>query len=121
MVRNLGLPFAIALLAISAPAHATGGLACRTAGPRPIEVALGFGHVPSAGLFMARLVDNGREVPVSAPQWWMRASELRLALTSKDALREELILRAQWNDASKSYDGSLWRAGRKRWVRCRED
>jgi hypothetical protein len=111
----------LTLLTFSAPAHATGGLVCKTAGPQPIEVALGFGRVPSAPLFLARLLDNGREIPVNAPQWWMRSSELRLALTSEDALREELVLTAQWNDESRSYDGSLWRAGRKRWVRCREN
>jgi hypothetical protein len=119
-VNKWTFSLSFAALAFAAPAHATGGLLCKTAGPQPIEVALGFGHVPSAPLFLARLLDNGREIPVNAPQWWMRSSELRLALTSPDALREELVLTAQWNDRSRSYDGSLWRAGRKRWVRCRE-
>ena len=113
--------FPIALMIGSMPAHATGGLLCKTAGPRPIEVRLGFGHVPSASLFLARLVDDGHEVPLTASQWWMRKSELRLALVAKDAIREELILSARWAGTTRSYDGALWRSGRKRWVRCRED
>lgn len=114
-------PLIFALLAAAAPAHATGGLLCKTAGPRGIEIALGFGHVPSAPLFLAQLTDDGKRVPVTASQWWMQRSELRLALVSKDALREELLLSAQWNDATHSFDGTLWRNGSKRWVRCRED
>ena len=82
---------------------------------------LGFGHVPSASLFLAQLADDGHDVPVTASQWWMRKSELRLALVAKDAIREELILNARWAGTSRSYDGALWRSGRKRWVRCRED
>ncbi|MEH6759224.1 MAG: hypothetical protein V7676_17205 [Parasphingorhabdus sp.] len=109
-----------ALLTFSSPAHATGGLACKTAGDEPIIVSLGFGHVPSAGLFLARLVDGREEIAVSASQWWLSGSELRLALVSPDAITEELVLIASWNRATNTYDGSVWRAGRKRWVRCRE-
>jgi hypothetical protein len=107
-------------MTLSLPAHATGGLLCKTAGDHPIEVSVGFGHVPSPGLFLARLVDDSREIEVTASQWWMRGSELRLALISPDAMTEELILMASWNDQAHSYDGSVWRSGRKRWVRCRE-
>ena len=108
------------LFTLSIPAYATGGLSCKTADQRPIVVSLGFGHVPSAGLFLARLVDDKREIEVTVSQWWMRGPELRLALVSADATRKELILIAHWNDAAHSYDGSVWRSGRKRWVRCRE-
>lgn len=116
-VRSLAF---FGLFLLSVPAHATGGLSCKTADERPIVVTLGFGHVPSAGLFLARLVDDRREIEVTASQWWMHGPELRLALVSADATREELFLIAHWNDAAHSYDGSLWRSGRKRWVRCRE-
>ncbi len=112
--------FTIALLAAATPAHATGGLRCETAGPQPIEVLLGFGHVPSASLFLAKLTDDGESVPVTASQWWMQESELRLALVSEDASRVELLLSAKWKDVAHSYDGEIWRNGRKRWVRCRE-
>lgn len=115
--RNLAF---FGLLMLSIPAHATGGLSCKTADQRPIVVSLGFGHVPSAGLFLARLVEGEREIEVTASQWWMHGPELRLALVSTDATREELILIAHWNDATHSYDGSVWRSGRERWVRCRE-
>ena len=34
-------------------------------------------------------------------------------------MRRELILKTRRNGAF--YDGSLWRGGKRRWVRCRED
>lgn len=114
------LPFAIALLALGAtPAHATGGLICRTAGSRPVEVSLGFGHVPGSPLILARLLDRGRQVPVKSAQWWLDNDEVRIILIDPGALRQELVLRARRNGFV--YDGSLWRDGRRRWVRCRED
>jgi len=110
---------ALPLLALAAaPAHATGGFTCRTAGPRPIEVALGFGHVPGAPLFLTRLLGAGRNVPVRAPQWWLDNDELRLILTDPQSLRREAIIRARRSGFV--YDGSLWRGGKRRWVRCRE-
>jgi hypothetical protein len=77
------------LLMLSVPAHATGGLSCKTADERPIMVSLGFGHVPSAGLFLAHLVDDKREIEVTASQWWMHGPELRLALVSRGATQED--------------------------------
>jgi len=110
------------LLAVAAswgaPAAATGGLVCRTAGPQPIEVSVGFGHVIGAPLIATRLLDNGRNVPVSAPQWWLDDREVRLLLSDPAAGRQELLLRARKNGSA--YDGSLWRGGKRRWVRCRE-
>ena len=112
------LALLVAAIAAS-PAYATGGLVCRTAGPRPIEVAVGFGHVAGAPLILTRLTDNGRAVPVSAPQWWLDQKELRLLLTDTAAGRQEALIRAARN--GHTYDGSLWRGGEQRWVRCRED
>lgn len=103
---------------IASPAQATGGLVCRTAGARPIEVSLGFGHVAGSPLFLTRLLDDGRNVPVKAPQWWLDNSEVRLLLADPSAQRRELILKAKRN--GHVYDGSLWRRGQRRWVRCRE-
>jgi hypothetical protein len=108
---------ALAFTAAS-PALASGGLSCRTAAPRPLQVDLGFGHVFGSPLVSSRLLDAGRNVPVSHPQWWLDRNEVRLVLTNKDASREELRLIARRNGAS--YDGSVWRAGKRRWVRCRE-
>lgn len=110
---------AIAAAGLTTPAHATGGLICRTAGARPIVVSLGFGHVPGAPLILTQLVDRGRIVPVSAAQWWLDNDEVRVVLVGANALREELLLRAKRNGFV--YDGSLWRSGKRRWVRCRED
>ena len=111
----LGLP--LAFLAVS-PAFATGGLVCRTAGARPIEVSVGFGHVPGSPLILTRLRDNGRQVPATHAQWWLDNDEVRLLLIAPNAHREELKLRARRK--GHVYDGSLWRGGKRRWVRCRE-
>lgn len=102
----------------TAPAHATGGFVCKTAGAQPVEVAVGFGHVPGSPLILRRLLDNGRDVPVKDTQWWLDDDELRLLLISTTAHREEVRIRTKRHGPT--YDGSLWRHGRKRWVRCRE-
>ena len=109
---------ALPALAVATPAHATGGLTCRTAGPRPVEVSLGFTHGYGAPLFLTRLRDNGRDVPVKAPQWWLDNSEVRLLLFRPDEHHQELLLKAR--RTGHVYDGSLWRGGKRRWVRCRE-
>lgn len=110
----------VSLTMLSAsPAHATGGLVCRTATAKPIEVAMGFGHVPGSPLIVTRLIDAGRTVPVSATQWWLDSKEVRLILIGANAMRQELLLRARRN--GHFYDGSVWRGGRRQWVRCRED
>ena len=110
---------AVAVAPLTAvPAHATGGFVCRTAGPRPIEVSLGFGHVPGSPLILTRLSDNRRQVPVKSAQWWLDNDDLRLVLIDPAATRRELVLRAKRRGYV--YDGSLWRGGQRRWVRCRE-
>jgi len=106
------------LLALAVPANATGGLVCRTAGARPIEVAMVISHTAVSSVVSARLADNGREVPVALAQSWLEPNEVRLDLTDKNAARHELRLRAKKN--GRSYDGSVWRLGQRRWVRCRE-
>ena len=83
-------------------------------------IQLGFGHVPNAGLFLARLVENGREIAVEAPQWWMEGRELRLALRHADRFETALVLKAEWNEEAHAYDGAIHRDGKQRWVRCRE-
>jgi len=102
----------------AAPAHATGGMTCRTAGAAPVEVSLVIGHVAGSPLVSARLVDNGRVVAVAKSQWWLDNSELRLLLSDPNAVRREVVIKAKRN--GQVYDGSLWRGGRQRWVRCRE-
>ena len=119
MIMNKYLTLATLLLFAATPAYATGGLICRTAGARPIEVSMGFGHVPGAPLIATRLSENGRTVPVSAAQWWLDSTEVRVLLIGPNALREELLLRAKRN--GHFFDGSLLRNGKQRWVRCRED
>ncbi|HKX92923.1 MAG TPA: hypothetical protein VJM15_10945 [Sphingomicrobium sp.] len=110
---------AVALSFIAAaPAHATGGLACRTAGPRPVELMLVISHTAVASVVSARLTDSGRDVSVAIAQSWLEPNEVRIDLTDKNAQRHELRLRAKRNGSV--YDGSLWRGGLRRWVRCRE-
>ena len=112
----LALPLTIA---VATPAQATGGLVCQTAGAQPIEVSVGFGHVPGSPLILTRLRDNGRNVPVKSAQWWLDNDEMRLLLIDPDARRRQLTLKVKRNGLV--YDGSLWRDGKRRWVRCRDD
>ena len=105
-------------LVVASPAYATGGLVCQTAGPRPIQVSMVISHTAVSSVVSARLSDGGRNVPVSVAQSWLEPAEIRLDLVDRNATRHELRLRARKNGAF--YDGSLWRAGKRRWVRCRE-
>jgi hypothetical protein len=117
-IRLLGAVLAVTACAFASPALASGGLSCRTGTPRPVQVDLAFGHVFGTPLVSSRLLDAGRTVPVAHPQWWLDRDEVRLVLTGPDGNREELRLVARRNGAF--YDGSIWRGGKRRWVRCRE-
>jgi hypothetical protein len=105
-------------VAFATPAHATGGLLCQTAGSRPVSVSLVIGLTAVSHIVQARLSDNGANVPVTIAQAWLDRSELRLDLTDPNAERHELRLRARAK--GDGYDGSLWRNGKRRWVRCQE-
>lgn len=109
--------FAVAAL-VASPAYATGGLVCRTASGPPMHLSMVIGHTVVSSVVSARLNDNRREVPVAVAQSWLEPNEIRLDLTDKDAVRHELRLRAKRN--GRFYDGSIWRSGQRRWVRCRE-
>lgn len=113
------LALAALCTALSAtPAFATGGMICRTAGAHPVEIAVVISHTAVPSVVSARLTDNGRVIPVSVAQSWLEPRELRLDLTDKQALRHELRLRV--TASGRTFDGSLWRLGKRRWVRCRE-
>jgi len=109
----------VAALGFASPANATASLICRTAGARPIEVQMVLGMTAVAHIVQARLYDNGKQVDVSVAQAWLDPGEVRLDLTDANEGRRELRLRATWN--GKTYDGSIWRGGRRRWVRCEGD
>jgi hypothetical protein len=117
-MKKLALAALSSMLAAT-PALATGGMICRTAGAHPIEIALVISHTAVPAVVSARLTDNGGQVPVAVAQSWLEANELRLDLTDKQALRHEARLRVKAN--GRAYDGSLWRSGDRRWVRCREE
>ncbi|HUP67402.1 MAG TPA: hypothetical protein VM145_04220 [Sphingomicrobium sp.] len=118
-MKTLLIAIPLGLLTAS-PAYATGGFVCRTAGSRALQVSVGFGHTSGSQLLedATRLTDKGRNVPVVAPQWWFDGSELRLLLTDPSALRREAIVKAR--RTGRTFDGSLWRGGKRYWVRCRE-
>ena len=106
------------LLLVASPADATGGLVCRTGGPRPLEVSLVLSHTAVSSVVSARLRDNGRDLPVGIAQSWIEPAEVRLDLVNRNATRHEVRLRAKRNGSA--YHGTLWRLGQRRWVRCRE-
>jgi hypothetical protein len=106
------------LLPATAPAYATGGLTCSTAGARSVEAALVIGHTAVDSIVSARLTDAGRNIPVRVAQSWLEASEIRIDLVDPNAVRHELRLRAKWN--GRTFDGSIWRNAKRSWVRCRE-
>ena len=119
-MRSICLLLALFAVACAQPANATGGLVCQTAKERPIKIVVGFGHGLGSGLFLHKLEDSGREIPVEVSEWWMRGEEVRLALISPDHMREEAIVIANWNEETRSYDGYVLRDGGRRWIRCRE-
>ena len=113
------IPFAAGTcLLAAAPAQATTGLICRTAGDRPIHLALVISHTAVPAVVSARLTDNRREVPVVTAQSWFDPNEIRVDLVDRNAMRHEARLRAVAR--GRSYDGTLWRNGQRRWIRCRE-
>lgn len=114
------LPIASAALLLAAPASATTGLICSTAGSPPLRLTLVIGHTAVPAVVSARLTDSRRAVPVVTAQSWFDRSEVRIDLVDRNAVRHEARLRATWRAASRSYDGSLWRGGKRHWVRCRE-
>jgi hypothetical protein len=103
---------------IAAPAAATGGLTCRTPDPRPIELSLVISHTIVSSVVSASLREGRSNVPVRIAQSWLDPSELRLDLVDPNALKHELRLRVK--RYGETFDGTLWRGGKKRWVRCRE-
>ena len=109
-----------AAFCIAGTANATGGLSCKTAGPRPTTLALVVSHTVVPTIVSARLHEAGRNIAVVIAQSWLDPDEIRVDLTDSNAMRHEARLRASWRPASRSYDGSLWRNGKRRWVRCRE-
>jgi len=108
----------LAAISSASPAFASGGLMCQTGGARPVEVRLVVSHTVVSAVVSARLIDAGRDIPVALAQAWVEPHEVRVDLTDRNAQRHELRLRVKRN--GRYYDGSLWRSGKRRWVRCRE-
>ena len=102
----------------ASPAYATSSLLCSTAGANPVEVHLVIGRGAVGAIFQARLTDKGRNIPVTLAQSWLERNEVRADLVDTNAERHELRLRAKLR--GNNYDGSIWRGGKRRWIRCRE-
>lgn len=117
MIRSTIPALLIVSIAAASPANATTGFLCRTAGPTPITLALAVSHTAVPAVVSARLTDR-REVPVVTAQSWFDPRELRVDLVDRNAMRHEARIRAVRRGPA--YDGSLWRNGRRHWVRCRE-
>jgi hypothetical protein len=81
-------------------------------------VQLVIGNSAVSSVVQASLTDDGREVPVSVAQAWLERDEIRLDLVDPNAERHELRLVAR--SKGDNYDGSIWRNGKRRWVRCSE-
>jgi hypothetical protein len=104
------------VLAGASPAAATQGLTCRTASGPPIELSLVLGATPS--VLSPQLRVAGRSVPVIVGQSWIEQPEIRVDLYDPQLVRHELRLKVRRNGSV--FDGSVWRGGRRRWIRCRE-
>ena len=117
-MKNACLIMSLRGFAAASPAYATGDLTCRTAGPNPIEIVFGFGHVPNAAAFSSVLKDRVKTIPARLTQWWFRDREVRAALMAEDDLTEEAVMIAEYNPAAGSFDCSVWRKGKRRWMRC---
>jgi len=117
---KIHLPLALAIVAsgVAAPAHASGGMVCRTAGASPIDLRLVISHTVVSAIVSARLIDRRRDVPVALAQSWLDPNDVRVDLVDRNAMRHELRLHARKN--GRVYDGTLWRGGRRHWARCRE-
>ena len=107
-----------AAIALPSPAAATTGLICNTAGSQPLHIALAISHTAVPSVVSARLTDNRQEVPVVTAQSWFDPREVRVDLVDRNATRHEARLRA--TRRGKAYDGSIWRNGKRRWIRCQE-
>jgi hypothetical protein len=83
-----------------------------------VELALVVSHTAVPAIVSARMTDRGRDVPVVTAQSWLDDREVRIDLVDRNAQRHEARVRAIRRGTV--YDGSLWRGGKRRWVRCRE-
>lgn len=107
-----------AALILAVPAHATGGVTCATAGSNRVEMSAVISHTAIPSVVSARLTDGGRGVPVRVAQSWLTPTQFLIDLVDPNAMRHEMRLSVRKN--GRTYDGSLWRGGKRHWVRCRE-
>ncbi len=113
------VPFALLpLLALAVPAHATGGMSCRTAGDERIEIDLGMGRTIGGSIFQVSMRVDGREVPVRVAQSWLHDGQFLLMLSDPGGNRIEAVMATSVN--GDTFDGSIRRGNRRHWIRCYE-
>ena len=119
-MRTILATLAFGLLAAS-PAHATGGFLCKTAGDTPVELGIGFGHVPGGPLIGHQLKRDGRTVDTRAAQWWLDDAEMRIVLTDADGMERVAEMRTERQaNSGATFDGYVIVDNKRHWIRCYE-
>lgn len=129
---RLALATAVVLLAAAMPAHATGGMECRTGTGRGPIVAFGFPHGIAPQVFSASiqdgpltlrtggLIEAGRLRSLAVGQSWIDRELVMLDLVDAQVTRFEGQLRARFTRRGEAAVGTFVRNGRTWRVRCVE-
>jgi hypothetical protein len=112
------------LIGAAAPAAATGGFSCATAGAAPLRLAIVTAHGVAPAVAQVRLTERGRTLSSAAPgaelliaQSWIDSRELKLDLTDTAFQRYEARLRARITGRLTAA-GTITRNGMTRPIRC---
>ncbi|WP_332812660.1 hypothetical protein [Sphingomonas sp.] len=112
------------LIGAAAPAVATGGYSCATAGAAPLRLAIVTAHGVAPVVAQVRLTERGRTLSSAAPgarlliaQSWIDSRELKLDLTDTGLQRYEARLRARITGRLTAV-GTITRNGVTRPIRC---
>jgi len=119
---------AVAALAISTPALATGGLQCRTTDRSNIQLDIVIGHGSVSAITGVQMSQGKRRWggtagdPLIVAQSWIDGQRLWLDLVDAQGMRYEGKLRATFNPKLKGRPalGTLVRNGRTYRIRCVE-
>ena len=119
---------AVAALAISTPALATGGLQCRTTDRSNIQIDIVVGHGSVSAITGVQMSQGKRRWggssgdPLIVAQSWIDSQRLWLDLVDAEGRRYEAKLRATFNPKFKGRPalGTLVRGGKSYRIRCVE-
>lgn len=117
---------AAAALCLSAPASATGGFLCSTAGGKEPAISLVIGHGIPGGVIGAAIREGGRWRSTMTPgeglvldQWWIDRERTWVDLVHPETGASEAKLRVRNQGFGGA--GTLVRKGRAYQVRCLQD